>query len=164
MSQGLYMVGLIRILRYTSYAMLSSGISWNKNYATNHLYFPYTHKPLGRVCIRRKYKWQLAYYSTVSHSKALHNCFIPCLNLGKFTGISEKFRNASTPLLQYFYQKKFMKILENLWQSLETFGKLRKQFKSVFWCFYDFLKFSENLRKSSKVFGNFRKTSETVQK
>ena len=57
-----------------------------------------------------------------------------------------------------------MKILENLWQSSETFGKLRKQFKSVFQCFYDFLKFSENLRKSLKVFENFRKTSETVQK
>ena len=67
----------------------------------------------------------------------------------------------------------------------ETFGKLRKQFKSVFqiflWfskifgnlqkfsenfgngsevifrCFYDFLKFSENLRKSSEVFGNLWK-------
>ena len=49
-----------------------------------------------------------------------------------------------------------MKILENLWQSSETFGNLRKQFKSVFHRCYDFLKFSENLRKSSEVFGNLR--------
>ena len=47
-----------------------------------------------------------------------------------------------------------MKILENLWHSSETFGKLRKQFKSAFQCFYDFLKFSENLRKCSENFGN----------
>ena len=80
-----------------------------------------------------------------------------------------------------------MKILENLWQSSETFGNLRKQFKSVFHrfmifkifgnlrkflenfgngskviftCFHDFLKFLENLRKSSEVFGNLRKFSE----
>ena len=85
-----------------------------------------------------------------------------------------------------------MKVLGNLLQSSETFGNLRKQFKSVFHrfydffkfsenlrksseifgngskvifnCFYDFLKFSENLRKSPVVFGNLRKTSETVQK
>ena len=50
-----------------------------------------------------------------------------------------------------------MKILENHWQSSETFENLRKQFKSVFYLFYDFLKFSENLRKSSEVFGNLRK-------
>ena len=53
-----------------------------------------------------------------------------------------------------------MKTLENLWQSSETFEKLRKQFKSVFQRFYGFLKFSENLRKSSEVFGNLRKFSE----
>ena len=49
-----------------------------------------------------------------------------------------------------------MKILENLWQSLETFGNFRKQFKSVCHRFYDFLKFSENLR----VFGSLREFSE----
>ena len=53
-----------------------------------------------------------------------------------------------------------MKILENLWQSSETFGNLQKKFKSVFYRFYDFLKFSENLRKSSEAFGNLRKFSE----
>ena len=47
-----------------------------------------------------------------------------------------------------------MKILENLWQSSETFGNLRKQFKSVFYRFYDILKFSENLRKSLEAFGD----------
>ena len=64
-----------------------------------------------------------------------------------------------------------MKILENLWQSPEMFEKLRKQFKSVFQCFYDFSKIfgksSEvfgNFRKCSEILGNFRKTSETVQK
>ena len=50
-----------------------------------------------------------------------------------------------------------MKILENLWQSSETFGKLRKQFKSVFQHFKDFFKFSENLRKSSESFRKLRK-------
>ena len=53
-----------------------------------------------------------------------------------------------------------MKMLENLWQSSETFGNLRKQFNSVFHRFYDFSKFSENLRKSSEVFGILRKFSE----
>ena len=104
-------------------------------YATRHLYFPYTHE------------------------KALHNYFIPCLNLRKiYAGISENLGNASNPLLRNLIQKRFMKILENLsgievenlWHSSETFGKLRKQFKSAFQCFYDFLKFSE-------IFGNLRK-------
>ena len=48
-----------------------------------------------------------------------------------------------------------MKILKNRWLSTETFGKLRKKFKSVFQCFCDFLKFSENLGKCSKIFGKF---------
>ena len=74
-------------------------------------------------------------------------------------GISENFGNASNPLLRN-YKKRFMKILENLWQSSEIFEKLRKQFKTVYRCFYDFFRFSENLRKSSEVFGNLRKSSE----
>ena len=56
-----------------------------------------------------------------------------------------------------------MKILENLWQSSETFGNLRKLFKSIFHRFYDFLKFSENLRKSSEAFGNLKKFSENFR-
>ena len=50
-----------------------------------------------------------------------------------------------------------MKMLENLWHSSETFGKLRKQFKSAFQCFYDFLTFSENLWKCSEIFGKLQK-------
>ena len=53
-----------------------------------------------------------------------------------------------------------MKILKNLWQSSETFGKLRKQFKSVFQCFYNFLKIFEI---SSEVFGNFRSFLENFE-
>ena len=53
-----------------------------------------------------------------------------------------------------------MKILENLWQSSETFGNIRKQFKSVFHRFYDFLKFSKNLRKYSEAFRSLRNFSE----
>ena len=82
---------------------------------------------------------------------------------GKIMGIYKNFGNASNPLLRNFIQKGFMTILENLWQSSETFGKLRKQFKIVFQCFYDFLKLSENLQKSSKVFGNLRKFSENFK-
>ena len=66
-------------------------------------------------------------------------------------GISENFGNASNPLLRNSYKKSVMKILENLCQSSETFGKLRKKFKSVFQCFYDFFKFSENFRKTPKA-------------
>ena len=56
-----------------------------------------------------------------------------------------------------------MKILENLWHSSETLGNLRKQFKSVFHCIYEFLKFSENLRKSSDAFRNLWKFSENFR-
>ena len=114
-----------------------------------------------RVRIRRKYKWQVA-CSTVSHEKALHNYFIPCLNLrktyescGKSSEISRNFRKLRKrfkPVLEEL--KRFMKLLENFGNSSKVFSR----------CFYNFLKFSENLRKSSEVFGNLRKTSETVQK
>ena len=49
-----------------------------------------------------------------------------------------------------------MKILENLWQSSETFGNLLKQFRSVFHRLIFFLIFG----KSSEVFGNLRKCLE----
>ena len=68
------------------------------------VFFVYT-RAFRRVCIRRKYKWQVA-CSTVSHEKALHNYFIPCLNLRKVYGlfweerISENFGNASNPFLR----------------------------------------------------------------
>ena len=64
--------------------------------------------------------------------------------------IFETFGKASNPLLRNFYAKRFMKILENLWQSSETVQK----------CFPDvsmiFKKFSENLWKCSEIFGKFR--------
>ena len=41
-----------------------------------------------------------------------------------------------------------MKILENLWQSSDIFGKVGKRSKMA-------LKFSENFRKCSKIIGNF---------
>ena len=55
-----------------------------------------------RVCIQRKYKWQLA-CSTVSHEKALHDYFIPCLNLRKTYGNFGK---------SYILHQKLVKILE----------------------------------------------------
>ena len=102
------------------------------------------------VCIRRKYKWQVA-YSMVSHEKALHNYFIPCLNLGKTYGNFGKSSEISV-----------------------NFQKLRKLFKPVFEELKRFINLLENFGNSSsvyqmflwffKMFGNFRKTSETVQK
>ena len=104
-----------------------------------------------RVCIRRKYKWQVA-CSTVSHEKALLNYFIPCLNLrqtygnfGKSSEISANFRKLRKRFKPVFEElKRFMKLLENFGNSLKVFSR----------CFYDFLKFSENLRKFSENFGN----------
>ena len=107
-----------------------------------------------RVCIRRKYKWQVA-FSTVSHEKALHNYFIPCLNLrktygnfGKSSEISANFRKLRKRFKPVFEElTRFLKLLENFGHSSKVFSR----------CFYDFLKFSENLRKSSEAFGNLRK-------
>ena len=100
--------------------------------------------------------------STVSHKKAVHNYFIPCLNLrktyerfGKSSEISANFRKLRKRFKPIFVVlKRFMKLLENFDNSSKVFSR----------CFYDFLQFSENLRKSSEVFGNLRKTSETAQK
>ena len=62
--------------------------------------------------------------------------------------ISENFINASNPFLRSL-------------SDFETFGKLRKQFKSIFQkILWFFKKFSENLWKLSEVFGNLRKFSE----
>ena len=111
-------------------------------YATRHLYFLYTHEPLGGM-----FKWHVSQYPTRKHC-------ITTLSHAQIFG-------------------KFMEILESAWKSpqisknsgntsnpfLENFGKLRKQFKSIFQIIYDFLKFLENLRKSSEVSGNLRKTS-----
>ena len=105
-----------------------------------------------RVCIWRKYKWQVA-CSTVSHKKALHNYFIPCLNLQKTnknfwksSEISRNFRKLRKRFKPVFEElKRFMKLLENFRNCSKVFSR----------CFYGFLKFSENLWKSSEVFGKF---------
>ena len=107
-----------------------------------------------RASIRRKYKWQVA-CSTVSHEKALHNYFIPCLNLrktygnfGKSSEISANFRKLQKRLKPVFEElKRFMKLLENFGNSSKVFSR----------CFNDLLKFSENIRKSSEIFGKLRK-------
>ena len=96
--------------------------------------------------------------STVSHEKALHNYFIPCLNLrktygnfGKTSEISanfQKLRKRFKPVFEEF--KRFMKVLENFGNSSKVFSR----------CYYDFLKFSKNPWISSEVFGNLRQFSE----
>ena len=87
------------------------------------------------VCIRRKYKWQVA-SSTVSHEKALCNYFIPCLslrktygNFGKSSEISVNFwklQKSFKPIFEEF--KQFIKLLENFGNSSKVFSR----------CFYDF--------------------------
>ena len=99
-------------------------------------------------------------YSTVSHEKALHNYFIPCLNLrktygnfGKSSEISANFLKLRKRFKPVFEElKRFMKLLENFGNSSKVFSR----------CFYVFFKFSENLRKSSEVLGNPRKFPENV--
>ena len=119
--------------------------------------------------------------SAVSHEKALHYYFIPCLNLrktyGNFGKSSEtsanfrKLRKRVKPVFEEHSSKvifrcfcDFLKFSENLRKSSEVFGNLRKfsenfgnGSKVIFRCFYDFLKYSKNLRKSSEVFENLRK-------
>ena len=93
-----------------------------------------------RVCIQRKYKWQVA-YSTVSHEKALHNYFIPCLNLQKINGNFQKLRKCFKPIftvLRNFHKKdfwKFWKIFGNLWELLENFRNSSKVFSNVLMIF-----------------------------
>ena len=106
-------------------------------------------------------------FSTVSHEKALHNYFIPCLNLrkiygnfGKSSEISANFRKLRKRFKPVFEElKRFIKLLENFGNSSNVFSR----------CFYDFLKFSENFRKSSEVFRilwkyseNFRNSSKVI--
>ena len=106
----------------------------------------YVYKRL--VCIRRKCKWQVA-CSMVSHEKALHNYFIPYLNLrktyrnfGKSSEISANFQKLRKRFKPVFEELKwFMKLSENFGNSS----------KVIFRCFDDFLKLLENLRKSSEV-------------
>ena len=67
--------------------------------------------------------------STVSYEKALHNYFIPCLNLRKIYGNFGKVSEISA-----------------------NFRKLRKRFKPVFEKLRRFTKLLENFGNSSKVF------------
>ena len=118
-------------LLHTSYAMLSSGLPWNMRRVTCIF-------RIRRVCIRRKYKWQVA-YSTVSHEKALYNYFIPCLNLRKIYGNFRKLRKRFKHVIEELYTKKdlwkFWKIFGNLRKRLENFGNSSKVFSNVFMIF-----------------------------
>ena len=90
--------------------------------------------------------------STVSHEKALHNYFIPCINLRKTYGNFGKSSEVSANFLKlrkrfkpvFEDHRRFMKLLENFGNSSKVFSR----------CFYYFLKFSENLRKSSEKLRN----------
>ena len=108
---------------------------------------------------RGVYTKKIQLCSTVSHEKALHNYFIPCLNLwktyrnfGKSSEISVNFRKLRKRFKPVFGEpKRFMKLLENFADSSKVFSR----------CFYDFFQI---FVKSSDIFGSVRKTSETVQK
>ena len=97
----------------------------------------------------------------VSHEKASHtgNYFKPCLNLRKTYGSFEKTSEISVNCQKLL--KCFKPVFEELKQFIyETFGKLLKQFKSVFQMFLWFFKKS---RKSSDIFGSVRKYSENFR-
>ena len=123
-------------------------------YATRHLYFLYTHEPLGE-CVYKENTSDTWHVSTVSHEKALHNYFIPCLNLWKTYGNFGKSSETSVNFqklrkcFKFIFEelKRFMKLLKNFINSSKVFSR----------CFYDFLKSLENLQKSSEVFGNLWK-------
>ena len=89
-------------------------------YATRHLYFPYTHEPLlVGECVYQENTSDMWHSSTVSHEKALHNYFIPCLNLRKTYGNFGKgseisFGYASNPFLRSLNN------LENFWKTSEA--------------------------------------------
>ena len=57
-----------------------------------------------------------------------------------------------------------LKFLKNLRECSEFFGKLRKQFKSVFQMILRFFKIFANLRKCSKIFRKLRKQFKSVFK
>ena len=122
----------------------------------------------------------------ISHEKALHNYFIPCLNLektyGRFRKSSEisgsfrKLRKRFKPVFEKLKQfmkiwkivgKNFRKTSETVQNGFKIFGKpsgvfgdfrkLRKRFESVI---QKILWFFKIFWKSSEVFGNSRKFSE----
>ena len=122
------------------------------------LVFSKNTRAFRRVCIWRKYKWQVA-CSTVSHENALHNYFIPCLNIrktygnfGKSLEISANFRKLRKRFKPVFEElKRFMKLLENFGNSSKVLSR---------W----FLRFLKIFGKSSEVFGNLRKSWENFRK
>ena len=96
------------ILRiHTSYAMLSSGIPRNMPRFT---YIFRNTRALRRVCIRRKYKWQVLLYPMPKSSE----------NLREFPKTSEA--------LQTRYWGTFIKDLWKFWKSLAVFGNFWKSF------------------------------------
>ena len=96
-------------------------------HATRHLYF----LSLDECVYKENTKGQVA-CSTVSQEKALHNNFIPCLNLRKTYG---SFGKRS--------------------EFAANFRKLRKRFKPVFEELKRFLKLLENFGNISSVFQMF---------
>ena len=101
-------------------------------YATRHLYFPYTHEPLGECVYEENTsdKWHVPRYptrkhciTTLSHAYIFGKLMEILGRARKSLRISEKFENASNP------------VFEELKTIYETFGKLWKQFKSVFQMF-----------------------------
>ena len=83
------------------------------------------------VCIRRKYKWQVT-HSMVSHEKALHNYFIPCLNFRKTYVNFRNLWKGFKPIIEELLCKK---TYEKFGKSLAIFGNSSKVFSR---CFYDF--------------------------
>ena len=152
------------------YILLCNAFEWDTvEYATRHLYFSVYTRDFRRVCIRRKYKWQVS-CSTVSHEKALHKLLysMPVSletlqkflewygNLRDFGKLRKRFKNR---FLVYTIRKIFGKSSESSDRNFQNnFFKIIKVLK---------LKFLENLWQCSEIFGNGSKLfykSFTVQK
>ena len=112
--------------------------------------------------------------STVSHEKALHDYFIPYLNLrktygnfGKSSIISVNFRKLQKRFKPVFDElKRFMKLLENFGNGSKVI--LRCTFEPFPMFSNSFVNrlsfgFPKILRKTSEVFGNLRKFSENFE-
>ena len=116
-------------------------------YATRHLYFPYTHEPLGE-CVYKE-NTSDKYY------------FILWLNLQKTYG---NFRKSSEISGNFRKHRKYFKpVFEELKRFMkfwETFGNSSKVFSR---CFYDFLEFLEVFGKFPDVIGNVRNGSQGLK-
>ena len=114
-------------------------------------------------------KWHVPRYATRTHCiTTLSHGYI----FGKFTENFGKVRRSpGFPKLQKSFIEEFVRLFEifrkssfflenfTVRKSSENFGKLLKQFKTVFRNFYDFLKIFGTF---SELFGSFRINSETV--